>query len=186
VEEATMKLTERMLARGADRLYGDLLILLAAVSAAAPLFDGATLAWALFAAGAAGLWWIALDRSMHGFFAAIGWTLVSLGLGLHLAFHFGVGEISIQVEAAMLGGGFILLGIAEAFLGVERYRGRPAARLALVIGAAVAIAFGIAAQFFLLEMPDWIISTTVAVMMAGFGIGLIVGARRIHRKLTAA
>jgi hypothetical protein len=174
-----LKITEKMLARGADRLYGDLLLVLAAMSAAAPLFAGATLAWALFLSGAAGLWWILLDRSMHGLLAAVGWTLVSLGLGLHLAFHLGLGVLPIEGTLSV---GFILLGLAELLLGVERYRGKPLARLALILGAGVAIAFGLAAEFILMDLPDWVISTTVAVMLAAFGLALIFGARAVHRK----
>ena len=174
-----LKLSERMLARGADRLYGDLLLVLAAVSAIAPLFEGATLAWALFAAGLAGLWWIALDRSMHGFLAAVGWTLVSLGLGLHLAFHIGLDALPLQATLAV---GFVLLGIAELVLGIERYRGRPIARFVLIVGAAAAIAFGVSVPLLWPDIPPWGVSTTVAVMMASFGLSLLLGARRHHAK----
>jgi len=173
-----MKLSERMLARGADRLYGDLLLVLAVISAVAPLFEGATLAWALLVAGLAGLWWIALDRSMHGFLAAGGWTLVSLGLGLHLAFQIGLDVLPLQLTLAA---GFVLLGVSELLLGVERYRGRPIARLVLVIGAAVAIAFGVSVPLLWPDLPPWGVSTVVAVMMASFGIALLVGANRRHR-----
>jgi hypothetical protein len=170
------------LARGADRLYGDLLLVLAAMSAIAPLFVNATLAWSLFAAGAAGVWWVVLDRSMHGLLASIGWTLVSLGLGLHLAFHIGLDVLPLE---GVLGGGFILLGVAELFLGVERYRKRPMARMAMIIGAAVAMLFGVAVPFMWPNLPEWGVSTTVAVMLATFGIGLLLGSRRIRVKSAA-
>ncbi|MBV9996941.1 MAG: hypothetical protein JO127_17190 [Caulobacteraceae bacterium] len=165
-------------ARGADRLYGDLLILLAAVSAIAPLFAEATLAWALFAAGIAGVWWIALDRTVHGFLAAVGWTLVSLGLGLHLAFQIGVDVLPLE---GTLAAGFILLGVSELFFGVERYRHRPMGRCALIVGAAVAIGFGIAVPLALPQLPDWLISSAVAVMLGAFGVGLLLGARTAGR-----
>jgi uncharacterized membrane protein HdeD (DUF308 family) len=172
-----MRFGDKSLARGADRLYGDLLILLAALSAAAPFFAEATLAWTLLVAGVAGVWWIALDRTMHGFLASVGWTLVSLGLGLHLAFHIGIDVLPLQ---GTLAAGFILLGVTELLLGVERYRRRPVARLALIVGAAVAIAFGVAVPLALPEMPDWLISTAVAVMLGTFGVGLLLGARRVR------
>src|ERR1700722_1456177 len=73
--------------READRFYGVFLIVLAVASAAAPLFVEATLAWALFLAGLVGLSWLVLDRSPHGFIAAIGWTVLAGALGYHPAFH---------------------------------------------------------------------------------------------------
>lgn len=57
------------LTREADRLYGELLIILAVLSAAAPLFVEATLAWSLLLTGVAGVWWIAIDRTPRGLLA---------------------------------------------------------------------------------------------------------------------
>jgi hypothetical protein len=160
-------------ARGADRLYGELLILLAVVSAAAPLFVEATLAWTLFLAGLAGIWWVAVDRSTRGLLAAAGWTLVTLGLGLHLAFHILLGVVPLGLT---LGLGFVLLGAAELSLGAERYRRRAAARIALIAGGAAAVLFGLAVPVVWPSLPSWAGGATVAVMFATFGAGLLIGA----------
>jgi hypothetical protein len=162
-------------ARGADRLYGELLILLAAISAAAPFFVEATLAWTLFLAGLAGVWWVALDRTPRGLLAAGGWTLVTAGLGFHLAFHAFLGVIPLGLT---LGLGFVLLGIAELSLGVERYRRRPAARLALVVGGAAAVMFGISIPLAWPDLPSWAAAATIAVMFGAFGAGLLIGSAR--------
>jgi len=169
------KAAEAKIARGADRLYGDLLILLALVSLAAPLFAAATLAWALVLAGLAGIWWLALDRTMHGMIAAAGWTLVTLALGLHLAFHIGFELVPLDLTLCV---GFVLLGGAELLLALARYRRRRAARLILIVGAAAAIAFGLAVPFYLLDMPDWAPGVTLALMFLGVGVALLIGSRR--------
>jgi len=168
----TRKISSTRLARGADRLYGELLIVLAVFSAAAPLFVEAALAWSLFLGGLAGLWWIALDRTPRGMVAAAGWAFITLGLGAHLTFHVGLGVLPLEVT---LGLGFVLLGIAEVALGVERYRSRPWARFALTVGGAVAVAFGIALPFVWPNVPSWLGSTAMAVMYATFGVGLLIG-----------
>ena len=162
------------LARGADRLYGDLLLLLAAVSLTAPFFATATLAWALLLAGLAGIWWLALDRTPHGMIAAAGWTLVTLALGLHLAFHVGLDVLPLDLTLCV---GFVLLGAAELLLALARYRQRRVARLILIIGAAAAVAFGLAVPFYLPDMPDWAPGVTLALMFGAVGAALLVGAR---------
>lgn len=67
------------LTREVDRLYGELLIILAVLSAAAPLFVEATLAWSLLLTGVAGVWWIAIDRTLRGLLAGAAWALIALG-----------------------------------------------------------------------------------------------------------
>lgn len=165
-------LSSKRLARGADRLYGELLIALAAFSAAAPLFVEATLAWSLLLAGLAGLWWIGLDRTPRGMVAAAGWSFITLGLGAHLTFHVALGVAPLEVT---LGLGFILLGFAELMLGIERYRRRSMARLASVAGGAVAVAFGIVFPFAWPDVPAWLAAVAVAGMFATFGVSLLVG-----------
>jgi hypothetical protein len=110
-------------AKRADRFYGAFLILLAIASAVAPLFAEATLAWTLLLAGLIGISWLALDRTPRGFLAAVGWSLVAFGLGLHLVFHVLLNVISLDLT---LGLGFIILGAAEILFGFERYPGRQA------------------------------------------------------------
>jgi len=162
------------IARGADRLYGDLLIVLAVASLAAPLFAAATLAWALVLAGLAGVWWLFLDRTVHGMCAAAGWTLVTLALGLHLAFHIGLDIVPLDLTLCV---GFLLLGGAELLLALARYGHRRGARLILIIGAASAAAFGLAVPFYLPAMPDWAPGVTLALMFAGVGVALLLGSR---------
>jgi len=164
--------SSKSLARGADRLYGELLIALAAFSAAAPLFVESTLAWSLLLAGLAGLWWIGLDRTPRGMVAAAGWSFITLGLGAHLTFHVGLGVAPLEVT---LGLGFILLGMAEVMLGVERYRRRSVARFASIAGGAAAVAFGIAFPITWPDVPSWLSAAAVAVMFATFGASLLVG-----------
>jgi uncharacterized membrane protein HdeD (DUF308 family) len=159
-------------AREADRFYGVFLILLAAASAAAPLFVEATLAWALFLAGLVGLSWLVLDRSSHGFIAAIGWTVLAGGLGYHLAFH---ALLDMSRLAMTLGVGFVVLGGAEIVFGLRRYRRVRPARLMLAIGGAVAIAFGVCTPLLWPSIPDWAGSVTVAAMFATFGLALLIG-----------
>jgi hypothetical protein len=162
-------------ARGADRFYGFFLLLLALASAAAPMFVEATLAWTLFLAGLAGLSWLALDRSPRGFVAAAGWALVALGMGLHLVFHAFLGMISLSL---VLGLGFVLLGAAEIAFGVERYR-PGGARWALVVGGAIAAGFGLSVPLIWPALPTWAGSAAMAVMFAGFGAALLIGAARV-------
>jgi hypothetical protein len=175
VMSGVRRLSSIGLARGVDRLYGELLILLAVISVAAPLFVEATLAWTLFLAGLAGLWWIALDRTTRGLAAAAGWTLITLGLGFHLAFHAFLGVLPLGLT---LGLGFVLLGIAELSLGAERYSRRPAARIALIAGGAIAVVFGLAVPVVWPDLPSWAGGATVATMFATFGAGLLIGAGR--------
>jgi len=169
-------------ARSADRFYGAFLILLAVASALAPFFAEATLAWTLLLAGLIGAAWLALDRSPQGFLAAAGWTLVALGLGLHLGFHILLDVVPISLT---LGLGFVLLGVAEILFGLERYPHSKGARVALVIGGAGAVAFGIAAPAVWPDIPPWAGGATVGLMFAAFGVALELGAARTRAKLRA-
>jgi uncharacterized membrane protein HdeD (DUF308 family) len=162
----------RGVSREADRLYGELLILLGLLSLAAPFFVEATLAWSLFLAGVAGAWWWLLDRSPRGILAAAAWVLIALGLGLHLSFHILLGAIPLDLT---LGGGFVLLGAAELLLGVERYRRRWAARLLMIAGGAAAIVFGVCVPIVWPAIPNWAGAVTIATMFIGFGAGLLLG-----------
>ena len=164
--------TTQQLATAADRFYGELLVILAAVSATAPFFAEATLAWTLLLAGLAGAWWVALDRTPRGLLAAAGWTLVAIGLGFHLAFHAFLGVVPLGLS---LGGGFVLLGVAELSVGIWRYRRHTAARLALVVGGAAAVAFGVALPLAFPDIPSWAAAATIAVMFAAFGAALLIG-----------
>ena len=161
-------------ARAADRFYGFFLLFLAMASAAAPLFVADTLAWTLFLAGVLGASWLVLDRSPRGFFAAAGWALVALGLGFHLVFHAFLGVISLSL---VLGMGFVLLGGAEILFGIERFR-PGGARYSLIIGGVIAAAFGLSVPMMWPNLPDWAGSGAMAVMFAGFGIALLIGASR--------
>ena len=167
------------LTREADRLYGELLIILAVLSAAAPLFVEATLAWSLLLTGVAGVWWIAIDRTPHGLLAGAAWALIALGLGLHLAFHILLGAFPLDIA---LGGGFLLLGIAELWFGLERFRRRPTARLVTIAGGAVAIVFGLSVPFVWPNLPTWAGAATVSLMLAGLGAGLLIGGARRRRQ----
>ena len=169
------------LTREADRLYGELLVILAVLSLAAPLFVEATLAWSLLVAGIAGVWWIAVDRTPRGFLAGAAWAVIALALGLHLTFHFLVGEIPIYFA---LGGGFLLLGVAELWLGVERHHRRPLARVVTLIGGGVAVGFGVALPFVMPNLPSWASAVVVSIMLGGFGAGLLIGSFR-HRRMAA-
>ena len=164
--------------RVADRLYGDLLLVLAGIALIAPLFAEATLAWELVLGGGSGAWWVFIDRTPRGLIAAIGWTLLALGLGLHLAFH--VGFEVVPLDAALCAG-FILLGAAELWLGLARYRTRPIARILLVLGAATAVAFGVSVPLLWPELPPWAASATLAVTFGTLGAGLLIGARTTNR-----
>ncbi len=166
----------------ADRFYGAFLILLALISASAPLFAEATLAWTLLLAGLIGASWLLLDRSPRGFLAAAGWSLVALGLGLHLVFHVLLGVLPLGLT---LGLGFVLLGAAEILFGVERYPHSRGARTALVIGGAGAVAFGVATPLIWPDVPSWAGGLTVGVMFAAFGVALELGAARKRAILAA-
>ena len=179
-EETEVEPTEP--AKQADRFYGAFLILLAIASAIAPLFAEATLAWTLLLAGLIGISWLALDRTPRGFLAAVGWSLVALGLGLHLVFHVLLGVISLGLT---LGLGFVILGAAEIMFGFERYPHSKGAKLALVLGGAAAIAFGVAIPLAWPEIPNWAGGVTMGLMFAAFGIALEIGAAR-HRAKTVA
>ncbi|HXQ12270.1 MAG TPA: hypothetical protein VN805_14840 [Caulobacteraceae bacterium] len=167
------------LTREVDRLYGELLLVLAVLSAAAPLFVEATLAWSLLLTGVAGVWWIAIDRTLRGLLAGLAWALIALGLGLHLTFHFLLGALPLDIA---LGGGFLLLGIAELWFGLERFRRRPTARLVTVAGGAVAIVFGLSVPFAWPNLPSWAGAATVSLMLAGLGGGLLIGSARRRRR----
>ena len=170
------------LMREVDRLYGELLVILAVLSAAAPLFVEATLAWSLLLAGIAGVWWIAIDRTPRGLIAGAAWALIALGLGAHLTFHILLGALPLDIA---LGGGFLLLGIAELWLGLERYRRRPAARLVTVAGGAVAIVFGLSVPFVWPNLPAWAGALVVALTLGEFGAGLLIGGARRRRRAKA-
>jgi hypothetical protein len=161
--------------RAADRLYGDLLLLLAVIALTAPLFVEATLAWELVLVGACGVWWVFLDRTARGLAAAIGWALLTLGLGLHLAFHVGLGILPLDATLCVA---FILLGAAELWLGLARYRTRPFARVALIVGAASALAFGVSVPLLWPDLPPWAASVAVSLMFGTLGAALLIGARR--------
>ena len=179
-KEAEVEPTEP--AKRADRFYGAFLILLAIASAIAPLFAEATLAWTLLLAGLIGVSWLALDRTPRGFLAAVGWSLVALGLGLHLVFHVLLGVVPLGLT---LGLGFVILGAAEILFGFERYPHSRGARLALVLGGAAAIAFGVAIPLAWPEIPDWAGGLTMGLMFAAFGIALEIGAARRRAKTAA-
>jgi len=166
-------------AKRADRFYGAFLLLLAVASVIAPLFAEATLAWTLLLAGVIGLSWLMLDRTPRGFVAAIGWSLVALGLGLHLVFHVLLGVISLGLT---LGLGFIILGAAEILFGFERYPHSKGARTALVLGGAAAIAFGVSIPLIWPEIPNWAGGATMGLMFAAFGVALELGAARRRAK----
>jgi len=167
------------LTREADRLYGELLLILAVLSAAAPLFVEATLAWSLLLAGVAGVWWLAVDRTPRGLLAGVAWALIAIGLGLHLSLHVMLSVVPLELA---LGLGFILLGVAELWLGIDRYRRRPAARLVTIAGGAVAVVFGVAAPLVWPSLPSWAGAVTVSLMFAGFGAGLLIGGSRRRRR----
>jgi uncharacterized membrane protein HdeD (DUF308 family) len=162
-------------AREADRLYGELLILLGLLSAAAPLFVESTLAWALLLAGVAGVWWMALDRTPRGMVAGAAWTLITLGLGLHLSFHILLDVLPLEMTLAL---GFILLGVAELALGIERGSRRRLSRPILVLGGGVAIVFGISVPIVWPDIPAWTGPATVSIMFITFGAGLLIGRKR--------
>lgn len=162
-------------ARKADRLYGELLILLAVVSAAAPLFVADTLTWTLVLAGLAGLWWLAIDRTPRGLIAGAGWALITFGLGCQLAFH---DSLSVLPLGLTLGASFLLLGVAELMLGIRRYSRRPAARLVLIAGAVVVVVFGLSLSVIGSQLPPWAGGAAIAAMFGTFGVGLLLGARR--------
>ncbi|HLK25955.1 MAG TPA: hypothetical protein VKT30_14980 [Caulobacteraceae bacterium] len=173
-----LKIAPSPLTREADRLYGELLLILAILSAAAPLFVEATLAWSLLTAGIAGVWWIAVDRTPRGLLAGVAWAVIALALGLQLTFHLLIDVLPLDLA---LGGGFVLLGVAELWLGLERYRRRPAARIVMVVGGAVAVVFGVSAPLVWPSLPNWAGAATVALMMGGFGAGLLIGSLRLRR-----
>ena len=166
-------------ARRADRFYGALLILLAIISATAPFFAEATLAWTLYFGGLIGDVWLLLDRSPRGFLAAAGWSLVAFGLGLHLGFHILLGMIPLGLT---LGLGFVLLGAAEILFGVERYPQSRGARFALVLGGGVAVLFGVATPVAWPDIPSWAGGLTVGLMFAAFGVALELGAAKSRAK----
>jgi uncharacterized membrane protein HdeD (DUF308 family) len=166
------------LTREADRLYGELLVILAVLSAAAPLFVEATLAWSLLVTGVAGVWWIAIDRTPRGLLAGAAWALIALGLGLHLTFHIFLGAFPLGL---VLAGGFLLLGIAELWFGLERHRRRPTARLVTLAGGAAAIAFGLSIPFMWPDLPTWAGAATVSLTLGGLGAGLLIGGARRRR-----
>jgi uncharacterized membrane protein HdeD (DUF308 family) len=170
---------DRRKVREADRFYGAFLIVLAAVSAVAPLFVENILAWTLFLAGVAGVCWVALDRTPRSLVAGAGWTLVTLGLGFQLVFH---DLLSLMWLGLTLGLGFILLGAAEILFGFERYRRFPGARVLTVVGGAAAVVFGFLAPIYLPEMPIWTGAAIVAAMFATFGVSLIAGTVVHHRR----
>jgi len=167
-------------AKRADRYYGAVLVLLAVISAVAPLFAEATLGWTLLLAGLIGLTWLVLDRTPQGQLAAIGWCVVALALGLHLVFHILLDVIPLGLALA---GGFVLLGVAEILFGLERYAHSNGAKIAMVVGGAAAIAFGGSIPVVWPAIPNWAGGVTMGVMFAAFGVALELGAAR--RRATA-
>jgi uncharacterized membrane protein HdeD (DUF308 family) len=168
--------------RRADRSYGVVLILLGLVSAAAPFFVAATLAWTLFLAGLIAAVWLWLDRTPRGRLAAAIWSLVAFALGAHLVFHLFLGLIPLTLT---LGIGFVLLGAAEIAFGLERYSHTNGARLALVLGGAAAVIFGICTALVWQDMPAWAAGVTVGLMFAAFGVALELGAAHHRAQLRA-
>ncbi len=168
---------ERALA--ADRFYGVFLVLLGILSATAPVFGGAELAWGLSLAGIAGGCWLVLDRSPRGLFAAAGWVVLCLGLGLLLIWH---EAVSMEQLAITLAAGFVMLGVAEIVFGLERFRPHSAPRIVLVIGGAAAAAFGVALSLALPSLPNWLGGVVLGVVFAGFGLGVLIGAGRRRSK----
>ena len=164
-------------AKRADRLYGAFLMVLAVASAAAPMFAEATLGWTLLLAGLIGLTWLMLDRTPRGRLAAFGWSLVALALGAHLVFHMLLGVIPLDLAIC---GGFILLGLAEALFGMERYAHSVGARVAMVLGGLVALAFGISIPLTWPNIPNWAGGATMGLMLAAFGVALELGAPWRH------
>jgi len=164
---------ERALA--ADRFYGLFLVLLGVLSALAPLFGGAELAWGLSLAGIAGGCWLLLDRSPRGLFAAAGWVVLCLGLGLQLIWR---EAVSMEQLAITLAAGFVLLGAAEIVFGLKRFKPHSAPRIALVIGGAAAAAFGVALSLTLPALPNWLGGAVLGLVFAGFGLGVLIGAER--------
>lgn len=168
-------------ALAADRFYGVFLLLLGALSALAPAFGGAMLAWGMSLAGLGGACWLLLDRSPRGLFAAVGWVVLCLGLGLQLVWH---AEVSMEQLAITLAIGFVLLGAAEIVFGLARFQPHSAPRLVLVIGGAAAAAFGVALSLALPALPNWVAGAVLGLVFAGFGAGVLIGAGR--RKAKAA
>ena len=164
-------------AKRADRFYGAFLMLLAAASAAAPLFAEATLGWTLLLAGLIGLTWLMLDRTPRGRLAAICWSLVALALGLHLVFHLLLGVIPLDYAIA---GGFLILGVTEVLFGLERYAHSVGARVAMVFGGIAAFVFGVSVPLTWPDIPGWAGGVTMGLMLAAFGVALELGAPWRH------
>lgn len=162
-------------ALAADRFYGVFLILLGLLSALAPAFGGAELAWGLSLAGLGGGCWLLLDRSPRGFFAAVGWVVLCLGLGLQLIWRT---EVSMEQLALTLAGGFVLLGVAEIVFGLKRFKPHSAPRIALVAGGAAAAGFGVALSLALPTLPNWLAGAVLGLVFAGFGAAMLISAGR--------
>jgi uncharacterized membrane protein HdeD (DUF308 family) len=161
-------------AQDADRLYGEVLILLGLGSAVAPLFAPSVAAWSLLLAGVVGVWWIALDRTPRGFVAGVAWVLITFGIGLHLAFHVIADAMAVGLS---LGLGTILLGVAELALGIERPTLRRWGRPIMVAGGVGAIAFAIAVPIVWPDIPPWTADAAVAILFVTFGAALLIGPR---------
>jgi len=164
-------------AKRADRLYGAFLIVLAVASAVAPLFAEATLGWTLLLAGVIGLTWLMLDRTPSGRLVAFWWSLVALALGVHLVFHVLLGAIPLGLAIST---GFIMLGLAEALFGLQRYSHSIGARIAMVLGGVAALAFGISIPLTWPDIPHWAGGATMGLMFAAFGVALELGAPWRH------
>lgn len=165
-------------AQVADRFYGVVLLALAVVSALAPMFAGAVLAWVLAIAGVSGLAWLLLDRTPRGFVAAAGWAIVALSLGLHLVLH---ALVEMGELALILTVGFVLLGGAEILFGVERYRRSRLARTLVVVAGAASIAFGLTITLVWPALPPWMASAVLSFMFGTLGAGLLIGSRHLAR-----
>ncbi len=166
-------------AQAADRFYGVFLLVLAFVSLIAPAFGGAVLAWALTLAGITGGCWLLLDRSPRGFFAAIGWALVSLALGLQLVMP---GTLPVDILALTLTLGFVTLGLAEIVFGLRRFRPHSAPRLTLILGGAAAIVFGAALSWAAPALPAWLAGAVLGLVFASFGLAVLFGSKRRRAK----
>ena len=164
-------------AKRADRFYGAFLILLAAASAAAPLFAEATLGWTLLLSGLIGLTWLMLDRTPRGRIAAFCWALVAFALGLHLVFHILLDVIPLGLAISV---GFVILGASEILFGLERYAHSLGARIAMVFGGAAAFVFGVSIPFTWPDIPSWAGGVTMGLMFAAFGVALELGAPWRH------
>jgi len=169
-------------AREADRYYGFLLILLALMSAVAPLFADAFLGWSLFLAGLLGATWLFLDRTPRGYAAAATWTVVAFLLGVHLTFHLLLGFFPLGL---VIGLSFLLMGVAEAVFGMTRYAHSRGARTVLGLAGAASGLFGVVTLIIWPQIPAWSGGTTLGLMFLALGVALELGAAQKRAQLRA-